>query len=209
MNDINKIILNKRSDLINIPIQELRTAQIKNFSGKLFEQIYKEAIDIEHKQNIKLNKTFLEEKENNSKVIKIINKKINPCKELKENINIEINKIKFEIKYDSIYGEEVGILGSNDILGNWNLNKIFYLKWNDDNIWNGVINVKRPYNDFEFKIVIADCKNIKKWEKGYNNRIIFESLINEIKYKNNGYFDKYEYYYDSINKELYLKCRWI
>ena len=50
MNDINKIILNKRSDLINIPIQELRTAQIKNFSGKLFEQIYKEAIDIEHKQ---------------------------------------------------------------------------------------------------------------------------------------------------------------
>ena len=209
MNDINKIILNKRSDLINIPIQELRTAQIKNFSGKLFEQIYKEAIDIEHKQNTKLNKTFLEEKENNSKVIKIINKKINPCKELKENINIEINKIKFEIKYDSIYGEEVGILGSNDILGNWNLNKIFYLKWNDDNIWNGVINVKRPYNDFEFKFVIADCKNIKKWEKGYNNRIIFESLINEIKYKNNGYFDKYEYYYDSINKELNLKCRWI
>ena len=209
MNDINKIILNKRSDLINIPIQELRTAQIKNFSGKLFEQIYKEAIDIEHKQNTKLNKTFLEEKENNSKVIKIINKKINPCKELKENINIEINKIKFEIKYDSIYGEEVGILGSNDILGNWNLNKIFYLKWNDDNIWNGVINVKRPYNDFEFKFVITDCKNIKKWEKGYNNRIIFESLINEIKYKNNGYFDKYEYYYDSINKELNLKCRWI
>ena len=209
MNDINKIILNKRSDLINIPIQELRTAQIKNFSGKLFEQIYKEAIDIEHKQNTKLNKTFLEEKENNSKVIKIINKKINPCKELKENINIEIDKIKFEIKYDSIYGEEVGILGSNDILGNWNLNKIFYLKWNDDNIWNGVINVKRPYNDFEFKFVITDNKNIKKWEKGYNNRIIFESLINEIKYKNNGYFDKYEYYYDSINKELNLKCRWI
>ena len=156
-----------------------------------------------------LNKTFLEEKENNSKVIKIINKKINPCKELKENINIEINKIKFEIKYDSIYGEEVGILGSNDILGNWNLNKIFYLKWNDDNIWNGIINVKRPYNYFEFKFVITDNKNIKKWEKGYNNRIIFESLINEIKYKNNGYFDKYEYYYDSINKELYLKCRWI
>ena len=209
MNDINKIILNKRSDLINIPIQELRTAQIKNFSGKLFEQIYKEAIDLEHKQNTKLNKTFLEEKENNSKVIKIINKKINPCKELKENINIEIDKIKFEIKYDSIYGEEVGILGSNDVLGNWNLNKIFYLKWNDDNIWNGVINVKRPYNDFEFKFVITDCKNIKKWEKGYNNRIIFESLINEIKYKNNGYFDKYEYYYDSINKELNLKCRWI
>ena len=209
MNDINKIILNKRSDLINIPIQELRTAQIKNFSGKLFEQIYKEAIDIEHKQNTKLNKTFLEEKENNSKVIKIINKKINPCKELKENINIEIDKIKFEIKYDSIYGEEVGILGSNDILGNWNLNKIFYLKWNDDNIWNGVINVKRPYKDFEFKFVITDDKNIKKWEKGYNNRIIFESLINEIKYKNNGYFDKYEYYYDSINKELNLKCRWI
>ena len=46
-----KIILNKRSDLINIPIQQLRTAKLKNFSGTLFEQIYKEAIALEHNQD--------------------------------------------------------------------------------------------------------------------------------------------------------------
>ena len=48
-----KIILNKRSDLINIPIQQLRTAKLKNFSGTLFEQIYKEAIALEHNQDNK------------------------------------------------------------------------------------------------------------------------------------------------------------
>ena len=57
-----KIILNKRSDLLNIPIQQLRTAQLKNFSGKLFEQIYKEAFNSFYKSLYKKNKGILKEK---------------------------------------------------------------------------------------------------------------------------------------------------
>ena len=231
-NHIEKIILNKKSDLINIPIQQLRTAKLKNFSGALFEQIYKEAISIEKSQTKKIKKQFLESKEHSrsyankmpkeiiyddnynenksynaekNKTIKIINKKSN--KDIKNN-KIEIESINFEIKYDTEYGEEVGILGSNSQLGNWDINNIFYLRWNEGNIWKGNIDINKCYNDFEFKFVIVNKGKIERWENGDNNKIYFDSVFNEIKYNNNGYLNNYEYYYDKIESELYLKCKW-
>ena len=231
-----KIILNKRSDLINIPIQQLRTAKLKNFSGTLFDQIYKEAIAFEHYQDNKNqllesrrhsrsfaykkpkeivnnnfngnnyidNKTNIYEK---NKMIRIINKKLNTNKVPIEN-KIVINSINFEIKYNSTFGEEVGILGSITDLGNWDINKIFYLGWNGGNIWRGKININKPYINFEFKFIIAFDRNIKEWENGDNNKINFDSLLKEIKSKKNGFLDKYEYFYDSTNKELNIKCKW-
>ena len=227
-NQTKKIIINKRSDLINIPIQQLRTAQLKNFSGVLFEQIYNEAIAIEHNQNKKIKKELLESKEHSRSFIhkthnEMINNNIDDnyktsksnalersgvIKKINKEQKIEFNNIKFEIKYDTKYGEEVGILGSNNELGNWNINNIFHLRWNNGNIWIGNININEPYINFEFKFVITFNKEIKKWENGENNKIFFDSLINKIKYNNRGYLNKCEYYYDNINKELYLKCKW-
>ena len=304
--DINtkKIELNNINDLINIPIQQLRTAQLKNFCGNLFDQLYEEAMAIEHNQNIKISKKpFSQEikykkpeeiiqkknglkpvyykmtkKDNNNnkikeihinssdinkkkgksppgkiKVIKIVkrkikhkrtlnesdlNVKINPFlngnKSLSKNIkyntedneNIEslpfynsmnikmngpcsIKKIIFSIKYDTKFGEEVGILGSIPILGNWEQNQIFYLSWNNGNIWTGeILNETEPPTDFEFKFVISFNRNVKKWESGENNKVYFDKLINEIKYKKKGFFNKYEYRYDSLYGELYLICKW-
>ena len=217
-----KIILNKKSDLLNIPIQQLRTVQLKNFSGKLFEQIYKEAMDIEHNQNIIINKSFSEQinydkpytyinqkndhddyyVENRAKSIKIINKKP------QRNINYEIISINFEIKYNTTFGEEIGILGSNKELGFWNINNIFYLRWNEGNIWKGKIYVNKPYDNFEFKFVVCFDRNIKKWENADNNKVNYDEIINDIKYKRNGKLNKCEYLYNEINQELYLQCKW-
>ena len=300
-----KIVLNNKNDLINIPIQQLRTAQLKNFCGSLFDQLYKEAMIIEHNQDMKINKSIssnipdnniklkndnlkmprkndvksktVQIKKNNIKtfekkkkstsaerkvVIKIIKKKVK-TKKLHEsdsnvktrpqlisstiiyknittnkfitdnnntnnnnyipyyhsmnvkmdddlnNNNLIINKIIFSIKYDTTFGEEVGILGSIHKLGNWNQGGIFYLKWNNGNIWTGEIDVEsNPPIDFEFKFVISSNRKVKRWENGENNKVNFDKLLNEIKYKKNGFFNKYEYRYDSTNNELYLKCKW-
>ena len=312
-----KIVLNNINDLINIPIQQLRTAQLKNFCGSLFDQLYEEAMVIEHNQEMKtLNKSYstdvkykrncdtkikngilkkvpkkitenkkkekiakkINEKTSDKKlkststekkiVIKIIKKKVKPKKlnesdtnlkmspqlisntiiyknirakkimsedntnqntsensnsmpfyySLNTNINefnnnndndIYINKIIFSIKYNTTFGEEVGILGSIPNLGNWNQTGIFYLKWNNGNIWTGEILIEtNPPMDFEFKFVISSNRNVKKWESGDNNKVYFDKLINEIKYKKNGYFNKYEYRYDSTEGILYLQCKW-
>lgn len=309
-----KIILNNINDLMNIPIQQLRTAQLKNFYGSLFDQLYQEAMAIEHNQEIKIeNKNLSQEKKikkvdqknikngapkktiiyrktkksinkskdnrkkaNNTdkvygnklksssvernktvkikKKVKPNNKSLNesdinekmmnislnnshliPKKPLNvynlnsNNLNqsvsysyfppdnndnslndindVQINKIIFSIRYNTIFGEEIGILGSIPILGNWNQNEIFHLNWNNGNIWTGEINIEN-LSDFEFKFILSSNGNLKKWENGDNNKVNFDKLINEIKYKKKGYFNKYEYNFEPIKRELLLKCRW-
>ena len=308
-----KIILNNINDLMNIPIQQLRTAQLKNFYGSLFDQLYEEAMAIEHNQEIKIenknlsqdkkikkvnqkniengvpkkpafykiskksiNKSKESRKKNNTdkaygnklkstsvernKIIKIKKKVKSNNKSLNEsdinekmmnssfnnsnlipkknvyilnsndlnqsessfsqfspvnnknkslnNINdIRINKIIFSIRYNTTFGEEIGILGSLPILGNWNQNGIFHLNWNNGNIWTGEINIDN-LSDFEFKFIISSNGNVKRWENGDNNKVIFDKLTNEIKYKKKGYFNKYEYNFEPIKRELLLKCRW-
>jgi hypothetical protein len=119
-----------------------------------------------------------------------------------------IKKIFFNFKYNSNYGDNIGILGSNEQLGNWCQDKILYLKWNYGNIWNNYINVDNSnLENFEFKYIILHDGNIY-WEKGYNYLVDFEGIIDEIQYNKKGRFNKYEYSYKKENSELILNCKW-
>ena len=145
----------------------------------------------------------------NNQTYDISRKKHHKSKGFRNNNNDhKINKIKFEFKYDSNYGDNIGILGSTDQLGNWCQDKILFLKWNYGNIWSNSIDVDN-YNleNFEFKFIISHDGTIY-WEKGYNYLVDFEALIDEIKYYKKGRFNKYEYIYKKESSELILKCKW-
>ena len=120
----------------------------------------------------------------------------------------KINKILFYFKYNSNYGDNIGVLGSTDQLGNWCQDKILYLKWNYGNIWCNYIDVDNSnLENFEFKFIICH-DGIIYWEKGYNYLVDFDSLIEEIKYHKKGRFNKYEYVYKIEDSELILQCKW-
>jgi hypothetical protein len=120
----------------------------------------------------------------------------------------KIKKIVFNFKYNSNYGDNIGILGSNEQLGNWCQDKILYLKWNYGNIWSNSINVDNSkLENFEFKYIISHEGTIY-WEKGYNYLVDFEGIIDEIQYNKKGRFNKYEYSYKKENSELILNCKW-
>ena len=138
------------------------------------------------------------EKESNSAIYKNNN----------NNKSHKINKITFNFKYNSNYGDNIGILGSNEQLGNWCQDKILYLKWNYGNIWSNSINVDNSkLENFEFKYIISHEGTIY-WEKGYNYLVDFEGIIDEIQYHKKGRFNKYEYAYKKENSELILHCKW-
>ena len=142
-------------------------------------------------------KNEIVEKESNSAIYKINNNKSH-----------KINKITFNFKYNSNYGDNIGILGSNEQLGNWCQDKILYLKWNYGNIWSNSINVDNSkLENFEFKYIISHEGTIY-WEKGYNYLVDFEGIIDEIQYHKKGRFNKYEYAYKKENSELILHCKW-
>ena len=123
--------------------------------------------------------------------------------------NYPIRKIIFNIYYNTIFGQEIGISGSNEQLGNWDKNQILYLNWSEGNKWEGELYLDEDnLEDFEFKFVLCQNKNIIFWEPGENNNVYFSALINEIKEYPKGRYNKYQYEYNKEDGELLLKCNW-
>ena len=120
-----------------------------------------------------------------------------------------IRKIIFNIYYNTIFGQEIGISGSNEQLGNWDKNQLLYLNWSEGNKWEGELDLDEDnLQDFEFKFVLCQNKNIIFWEPGENNNVYFSALINEIKEYPKGRYNKYQYEYNKEDGELLLKCKW-
>ena len=122
--------------------------------------------------------------------------------------NSIIKRIVFSINYNTIYGEEMGVIGSIPQLGNWSEYKLLKLKWNSGNNWSGTILFEPNIKDFEFKFVIMENKKVVTWEGGENNKFILTYTLNEIKYKPKGFLNKYEYEFNSNNGELKLISNW-
>ena len=218
-----KMIINTTSDLLKIPLYILNNSKIQNFSGIYFEEIYQEAIKDEilsetddSSQNKKINKSPKKESNSNQTLKNInslnnlIDKKIySGEEEIALTLN-QIKKIKFNIQYNTNFGEEVAILGSIPLLGFWKLEGKFKLKWNEGNIWTGEIDMNKDnMKYFEFKFVIIEKNNIKLWENGNNNIFGYEDIIKNVQKNRIGKYDKYTYEYDKNEKLLILKCNWI
>ena len=120
-----------------------------------------------------------------------------------------ITKIVFIINYKTVFGEEVGVIGSIPQLGSWKEENLMYLNWNEGNDWIGILNINQnSLQDFEFKFVVTKNKKVVCWESGNNNKFILNGILNEIKNNKTGPYNKYSYEYNKDNGELKLKCVW-
>ena len=191
---------NNSSELISSNNQKIKVNLLPNFDKKKIngknklnnEQINKNN-DKENEIKFNFNKYKSDEIKNN-KITYIDNK-------------YKINKIIFYIRYDSNYGDNIGILGSIEKLGNWSQDKILYLKWNNGNIWKGEITIDNTIiNHFEFKFINRH-DGIIYWEKGFNNVVDLKALIEELRYQKKGRYNKYEYSYDINNFEIMFICK--
>ena len=238
-----KIVIDNLGDLLKIPFSKLSHAKFSNFSGKYFEQIYKDTIALIENECFNNNKIQISS-ENNSEINNIqdisnsnlsdnnnfINNNLSNEEILNfnvtniNNINNESNedmnnnifdkgyfplkKITFEMNYKTKFGEEIGILGNIDYLGNWNTNKVFKLKWTNGNLWVGSISINEDnLIDFEFKFILLYHNKIIKWESGINNIFSFNDINQKLIKQKNGQYSKYSYKY--LEDELILKCKWV
>ncbi len=226
-----KIVIDNLGDLLKIPFSKLSNAKFSNFSGKYFEQIYKDTIALIENECFNNNKIQISS-ENNSEINNIqdisnsnlsdnnnfINNNLSNEEILNfnvtniNNINNESNedmnnnifdkgyfplkKITFEMNYKTKFGEEIGILGNIDYLGNWNTNKVFKLKWTNGNLWVGSIYINEDnLIDFEFKFILLYHNKIIKWESGINNIFSFNDIYQKLIQQKNGQYSKYSYKY--------------
>ena len=245
-----KIVIDNLGDLLKIPFSKLSNAKFSNFSGKYFEQIYKDTIALIENEcfnndnnNIQIcseNNSEINNKEDISNSNFSINNNCTNINLNNENLNFNIininnesnegmnsnfvdkdmnnkifdkgffplKKITFNINYKTKFGEEIGILGNIDYLGNWNTNKVFKLKWTNGNLWVGSISINEDnLIDFEFKFILLYHNKIIKWESGNNNKFSFNDIYQKLIQQNNGKYSKYSYKY--LEDELILNCKWV
>lgn len=185
----NKVIIETSADLYKLPISVIKNTKIYDFGGKYFNQIYEEALKIERSGGL------------DSFTIDNYLKK-----------EIKIDKIIFEMKYQTQMGQELGVIGSFDQLGNWNQDKALKMKWNEGNIWM----IEVPYNgmDFEFKFIFIVNNKVIKWESDENRKFEFNNIKNlvEKELKGNDSVlinnNKTSYFYDSRNNSIKIISVW-
>ena len=133
---------------------------------------------------------------------------------IKKKPEIKIEKLSFQMQYQTWMGQELGIIGSINELSNWDQGRAKKLTWTDGNIWiiDFYFNVSF---DFEYKFIFIENNWVKTWEDG-NNRIY---NFNEIKGRlDNGNvngdfiyvndFNQTNLEYDIKNNALKIICQW-
>jgi hypothetical protein len=163
-----KIILETSADLYKLPVNIIKTAKIYNYQGKYFEKLYKEALEIE--SGISQNKQTVIKNQQDSN-----NQNIQSNNQNRRKIDIRIDRIVFQMKYQTIMGQELGVIGSLNDIGNWDQNKAQKLRWTDGNVWIKDINYQNNI-DFEFKFIFIESGKVKTWEDGNNRAFKFNDI---------------------------------
>ena len=187
-------------------------------------------------ENVGIKKKKKKEKENTDNNNKIINNNINNNLYFsQENYNIynnntiksktktskskkvfKVNKITFQMNYNTKPGEDLGVIGSMQELGNWDQNRALRMSWNDGNIWKASINYNfEREKEFEFKFIFIENGRVKRWEDGNNRKLGFNQLkdiiepnIKEeffVEFKN---IDNKDIIYDHKEGNITIICSW-
>jgi hypothetical protein len=96
---------------------------------------------------------------------------------IKTKKEFKINKIIFQMKYNTQPGEDLGVIGSISELGSWDQNRALRMNWNDGNIWKANINYNfEREKEYEFKFIFIENGHVKRWEDGNNRKLSFSQL---------------------------------
>lgn len=141
-----KIKIETSADLYKLPISVIKNTKLYDFQGKYFDQIYNEALKIERSGGIE-------------------NLSMNTL--LRKDNEIIISKVTFEMTYQTQLGQELGVIGSINPLGNWNQDNALRMKWTEGNVWLKEIPLDNSQG-FDFKFIFVVNSKVQKWEDGDN-----------------------------------------
>ena len=185
-----KILIETSSDLYKLPLDIIKNTKIYNFKGNYFDELYEESLKIEKAGGLE---------------------KFSISNYLKKGIKIE--KIKFQMTYQTQMGQELGVIGSIKELGEWNQDKALKMEWTNGNVW-----IKKvDYNeniDFEFKFIFIVNMRVEKWEDGNNRKFNFNEIKNKIENEKNNSdvvninINQQIYKFDSNENLLTIIAQW-
>ena len=116
--------------------------------------------------------------QNNTKKDKLSNSAYINNKNVKAALKeCKIEKINFQMRYNTQMGEDLAVIGSINELGCWDQGRALNLGWNDGNIWKATLFFNdKNINDFEYKFIFISKGQVKQWEEGNNRKFILSQI---------------------------------
>ena len=188
--DEKKVLIETSSDLYKLPLDVIKNTKLYNFKGNYFDELYEEALKIEKAGGLE---------------------KFSISNYLKKGIKIE--KIKFQMTYQTQMGQELGVIGSFKELGEWNQDKALKMEWTNGNVWIKKIDYSENI-DFEFKFIFIVNMRVEKWEDGNNRKFNFNEIKNKIENEKNNSdvvninINQQIYKFDSNENLLTIIAQW-
>ena len=150
----------------------------KNINSKKKKKTNKERENDENSKNI-INNNINNNVYFNQENYNIYNNNTceNKIQSIVEKKEFKINKIIFQMKYNTQPGEDLGVIGSIPELGTWDQNRALRMNWNDGNIWKACINYDfGREKEIEFKYIFIENGRVKRWEDGNNRKLEYSKL---------------------------------
>ena len=188
--DEKKVLIETSSDLYKLPLDVIKNTKLYNFKGNYFDELYEEALKIEKAGGLE---------------------KFSISNYLKKGIKIE--KIKFQMTYQTQMGQELGVIGSFKELGEWNQDKALKMEWTNGNVWIKKIDYSEG-SDFEFKFIFIVNMRVEKWEDGNNRKFNFNEIKSKLENEKNNSdivninFNQQIYKFDSNENLLTIIAEW-
>lgn len=87
-------------------------------------------------------------------------------------------KLSFQVPYRVNYGQDVAMVGSTDVLGNWDPSHGVGMRWTEGDVWHVDLEVTAgPQLGFEYKYVVRNPDgNVCLWKPGSNYQFSLAAL---------------------------------
>ena len=225
-----KIYLNSDIDLYKIPIKTLKQTKLSDFNGQLIYDLLTEMMNENiifstknKSRNIIINKSGQKNYFKNIYNENEIDNNTYPNSEIMQKFvyindirQLKIEKINFQIKYDTKFGEDLAVIGSIKELGNWQIDRALKMGWNDNNIWKGTLYLDRKnIFEFEYKFIVTSGNYVKRWEDGFNRKFdlfklkaLFDSYPGNYTRIHLNNIEGINIDYDIIDNTLTMICFW-
>jgi 4-alpha-glucanotransferase len=91
-------------------------------------------------------------------------------------------KLSLKIHYNTIYGQQLFVSGTSELLGNWDLTKAVKMNYDKGGYWSVTIDIPKNTKELEYVYVMKDDQgsSIKEW--GSNRTIDFASTTSDFIY---------------------------
>lgn len=92
------------------------------------------------------------------------------------NFKTGIMKITLKIHYQTIPGQNLYVVGSSKILGQWDANNAQKMNYNGEGFWNVTFQTSQKKGKIEYKYLMKEDSGHVRWEWGPNHVIDIESI---------------------------------